>query len=61
MSRRVVVLKWTIVCGDRVIAAVRRAWSRSLVHSPSSADQIRRLASLLKSGSSHRDATSVSW
>ncbi|WP_235034432.1 hypothetical protein, partial [Roseiconus lacunae] len=54
-------LKWLIFRGDRVIANVRRATSRSLVHSPSNADQIRRLSLWLDLGPSRRNATFVSW
>ncbi len=53
-------MKWFVVRGDRVIRTVRRATSRSLVHSPSNADQIRRVSLWLELGPSLRDATSVS-
>ncbi len=53
-------LKWLIARRGRVIRTVRLATSRSLVHSPSSADQFRRLSLWLDLGPLLVDATSVS-
>ncbi|WP_235034385.1 hypothetical protein, partial [Roseiconus lacunae] len=59
-SRALLFPQFTIFGRDPVITNVRRAKSRSLVHSPSPADQIRRLSLWLEHGPSLRDATSVS-
>ncbi|MDM4019560.1 hypothetical protein, partial [Roseiconus lacunae] len=57
-GRESTVLKWIVFRPSSVTADVRLATSRSLVHSSSSADQIRRLSLWLELGPSLRDAIS---
>ncbi|MCD0461990.1 hypothetical protein, partial [Roseiconus lacunae] len=60
-SRALLFPEFTMFGRDPVITNVRRATSRSLVHSSSNADQIRRLSLWLDMGPLLVDATFVSW